>query len=274
MVSHCSKDQPLRFGQDYETSFDVQQYLQEYTDFRQIRCFPLRELHKLCAELKVAPASLSVLEIGTGPSIAYSISIAPYASKIVLAEYAAPNRAALTAWLEKRKDAYNWKPYFKMIVTEIEGKDEKEVEKRVTMVREKVKAVVPCDITKDRTIPQEYMCQYDIVQSFLCLQAACQTKEECFASIARMASLVKPGGKIILYSAEQEEIRGKCFYLVGSEMFFGLPLSKASVVKAIEDARFCDVKLSALPREEVDNPHPFLVCYFLLSATKKEELIP
>ena len=268
MVSRCRKHQPLRSGQDYETIFDVQQYLQGYTDFSPIRCFPVRELHKLCAELKVAPASLSVLDIGTGPVIAYSISVAPYASKIVLAEYAAQNRAALTSWLENQKDAYDWLPYFKMIVNELEGKDEGEVERRVNMVREKVKAVVPCDITKDPLIPQEYMCQYDIVQSFLCLNA-CQTVEECIICITRMASLVKPGGKIILYFVEQEEVEGKCFYLVGSEMFFSLPLFKASVVKGIEDAGFCDIKLTTLPREQLDNPHPNINCFFLVSATKK-----
>ena len=218
--------------------------------------------------MNAAPESLAVLDIGTGPAIAYSISIAPYASKIVLAEYSTSNRAALTAWLENQKHAYDWMPYIKMIVTEMEGKDEMEVERRVTMVREKVKAVVPCDITKDPPIPQEYMCQYDIIQSILCLQAACQTKEEFFAAIARMATLVKPRGKIILYLVEREGVEGKSFYLIGSEKFFSLPLSKDTVVKGIEDVGFYDVKMTTLPREEVDNPHSSLVSFFFLSATK------
>ena len=145
----CRRDQTLRFGKDYNSHFNVQQYLQSYNNFSAKRCFPLREFYKLCAELKPAPGSLSVLDIATGPTIAYSICVAPYASKIVFAEYAAPNRAALKAWLQNEKDAYDWMPYFKKIVIEMEGKDEMEVERRVTMVREKVKAVVPCDITKD-----------------------------------------------------------------------------------------------------------------------------
>ena len=225
-------------------------------------------MHKLCAELNVPPGSLSVLDIATGPISVYSISIAAYASKIVLAEYAAPNRAALTAWLENQEDAYDWKPYFKMVVTEIEGKDEREVEQRMAMVREKVKAVVPCDITKDPPIPQEYVCQYDIVQAFLCLNSACQTKEECFTGIQRMASLIKPAGKIIFYLAE---IEGESFYMVGSERFFCLyiPIAKASVVKGIEDAGFSDIKLTILPIEQVDKPAPNLTCFYFVSATKE-----
>ena len=223
-------------------------------------------MHKLCAELKAAPTSLSVLDIATGPVIAYSISIAPYASKLILAEYATPNRAALTAWLENQKDAYDWKPYFNMVVTEMEGKDENEVEQRMAMVREKVKAVVPCDITKDPPIPQEYMCQYDIVQSFLCLNSACQTKEECFAGITRMASLIKPGGKLILYLAEEE---GEAFYVVGSENFFSLPISKAGVLKAIEEAGFCNIKVTILPREQANLPLPYVICFYFVFATKE-----
>ena len=49
-----------------------------------------------------------------------------------------------------------------------------------------------------------------------------------------MASLVKPGGKIILYFLEQEEKEKKFFYLVGSVMFFSLPLSKDSVVRVLK----------------------------------------
>ena len=89
------------------------------------------------------------------------------------------------------------------------------------------------------------------------------------AGIARLASLVKPGGKIILYFADQHEVDGKCFYLVGSEMFFGLPLSKAIAVKCIEDVGFCDVKLTTLPREQLDNPHPNNNGYYFVFATKE-----
>ena len=215
---------------------------------------------------------MSVLDIGTGPCIGYFISVAPYASNIVLAEYAACNRAALTAWLENQKDAYDWMPYFKKVVSEMEGKDETEVERRVTMVREKVKAVVPCDITKDPPVPQEYMCQYDIVQSFLCLQAAFHTKEESFVGLARMASLVKPGGKIILYFVDRDEVKEKSFYVVGSEKFLSLPVPIASMVEEIKNAGFDDVKLTTQPLQQGDDLRPYLNCSVFLSATKKQVL--
>ena len=151
MFSNCRNSQPFLFGEDYEKLFDVQQYLQSYTDLSPIRCFPLKDLHDLFTELKTAPESLSVVDIGTGPCIAYLISAAPYASKIVLAEYTASNRAALSAWLENQKDAYDWMPYFKKVVIDLEGKHGTEVERRVAMVREKVK--VSCHVISQKTHP-------------------------------------------------------------------------------------------------------------------------
>ena len=226
-------------------------------------------MHKLCAELNTGPNSLSVLDIGTGPSIAQSISVAPYASKIILSDYAAQSRAALTAWLENQEDAHDWMPYFNKIVTEMEGKDEMEVERRIAMVREKVKAVVSCDITEDPPMAEEYMCQYDIVQSFLCLQIACQTKDECFAGIARMASLVKPGGRLILYFSDRNEIKGKSFYVVGSDKFLTVPISSTSVVKGMKNAGFYDIKLSTLSKEKIGFSQTGLNGFYFISATKE-----
>ena len=269
MLYICRNDKPILFGKDYETHFDIQQFLQSYDEFHSIRCFPLEELHKFCSELKAAPESLSVLDIGTGPCITHAISVGPYASKIVWAEYTASNRAALTAWLHNQKDAHDWMPWFKKIVIEMEGKEEMAVERRATMVREKVKAVVPCDITKDPPIPQEYMCQYDIVQSFLCLQASFRTREEFFAGMARVAELVKPGGKIILYFVERNEVDDKSSYTVGSATFYSLRLFPATAIKGIEDAGFRDAKLTTLPREKVDYPPPNLISYYMVFATKE-----
>ena len=224
-------------------------------------------------ELKVSTESLSVLDVGTGPSIDQIISVAPYAYQIILAEYAASNRTELKAWLENEKSAHDWMPHFKKIITEVEGKDETEVEKRVAMVRKRVRAVVPCDITKDPPLPEEYLQQYDIVQSFLCLQAACETMEDCFAAIARMASLVKPGGKIVLYFIDQNEAEGmpgKSYYYVGSEIFFTLPISAASVVKALENAGLCDIMLTAKSADPLNQENFYYLGVYFVSAMKKE----
>ena len=124
--------------------------------------------------------------------------------------------------------------------------------------------------------PQEYLHQYDtFVQSFLCLQAACETMEDCFACIARMVSLVKPGEKIVLYYIDQtkaEGMPGKYYYFVGSETFFSLPISAPSVIKALERAGLCDCKLTTKSADLLTNDICFCLGVYFLSATKKNSL--
>ena len=81
-----------------------------------------------------------VLDIGSGPTIAYAISAAPYASEIVLSEYTEANRAALLQWLNNDPDAFDWTQH---VVVHLEGKSEEEVPARAELVRKVIKVVPP-----------------------------------------------------------------------------------------------------------------------------------
>ena len=49
------------------------------------------------------------------------------------------------------------------------------------------------------------MGQYDIVTAFLCLTAACGTREDSMAALVRLHALLKSGGKIVLYATDRKE---------------------------------------------------------------------
>ena len=95
---------------------------------------------------------LKVLDYGCGPVIAYDISAAAESATIVLAEYGETCRNALQDWLNRSSSAWDWVPYIKYIICDLEGKDEDEVQKREDDLRKAVTAIVPCDITHDPPI--------------------------------------------------------------------------------------------------------------------------
>ena len=202
-----------------------------------------------------SPAKLKILDIGSGPTIAYAISAAPHASEIVLSEYTEANRAALLQWLNNDPDAFDWTHVFKHVVVDLEGKSEEEVPARAELVRKVVKAVVPCDATRDPPIPPQYMDQYDVVTDILCLVSACATREDYAAALVRLHALLKPGGKIVLYTPERKEV---AFYPVGSLKFFDLRPPKEFILKSLEQAGFCHVKLVTLRREELKFPEDYV----------------
>ena len=261
------------FGEDYCDKFNPQDYLQMYysgTNLGPFHLFGLKGVHEFYQSYP-STARLKILDIGSGPTIAYAISAAPHAAEIVLSEYAEANRSSLLQWLQKDPDAFDWTHAFKHVVVDLEGKSEEEVPTRAELVRKVIKAVVPCDVTRDPPIPTEYVDKYDVVTDYLCLVSACATTEDYVAALVRLHALLKPGGKIVLFTPELKSALTPATYLVGRHRFFGLRLSRDFIFKSLEQACFCDVKMKTETREELglqDDIEPDTVTLDFITACK------
>ena len=229
----------------YHDEFDPQDYLQTYyadPSFEQLR-FIMKQVHTFYQSYKSSETNLKILDVGSGPSIMQVISAAPYASEIVLSDIAKANREALLQWLKNDPKAFDWAPIIKHFVVDLEGKHEEEVPIRAELVRKVIKAVVPCDVHSDPPIPADYVSQYDIVTEYLCLPAACTTKEDYTAALFRLCALVKPGGVIVLCEREGKESPTQVSYLVGTQTFTSVLFPKEFISTALKQAGFCDVKI-------------------------------
>ena len=263
----------ILFGQDYCDKFNPNDYLQAYYSVANLGPFHLFKLNTLHEFYQSYPpsAKLKILDIGSGPIIANTISAAPYAAEIVLSEYTEANRSALLQWLNNDPNAFDWTHVFKHIVVDLEGKTKEEVPIRAELVRKVIKAVVPCDVNKNPPIPTQYVDQYDIVTDFLCLVSACATTEDYTAALVRLHALLKSGGKIVLYTPEYGNTLVPVSYPVGPYNFFDLPLSKDEIFKSLEQAGFCDIQRSAKTREDLGFPDDFepeVVALSFITASK------
>ena len=232
--------------------------------------FRLKQLHEFYQSYP-STAKLKILNTGSGPVIANTISAAPYAAEIVLSEYTEANRSALLQWLNNDPNAFDWTHIYKYIVVDLEGKTEEEVPLRADLVCKVVKAVVPCDVNRDPPIPTEYVDQYDIVTDFFCLVSACATTEDYTAALVRLHALLKSGGKIMLYTPENEDALTPVSYVVGAHNFFALCLTRDVIFKSLEQAGFCDLKRMAKTREDFglpDDIEPDVVAYSFITASK------
>ena len=178
-------------------------------------------------------SNLCILDYGCGPSLPFSISAASKASEIVLADYSAPNREHLQKWMDRDASAHDWTPCFKHVVQTLEGDSADEASKREEEFRCKVKAVVACDIFEDKFIDESFMGTYDVVMSFLCLETAYKDFEGYQSGVAKLVSLVKKGGYLLLYSTRREN-SDEGFYLVDGIKYPDLALKRDAVVKTIE----------------------------------------
>ena len=231
---------------DFQTRFSPQDYLGTYfqtpgTPENALFDISMNNMHKaigrLLSEEVKASDKVRVLDYGCGPVIANTISAAgiPNVSEIVLAEYTARNREAVQQWLDKDPSAFNWSPYFKYIVQTLEGKTEQQVDEREERMRSLVK-VVPCDISLNPPIEKGYEGPYDIVISSLCLESGCENIEEYRAGVAKLSSLLKPGGLLLIFSTEPQPEEEPTYYLVGSQYFHDLKFSYDVVVGSLKEA--------------------------------------
>ena len=220
--------QTLSEKNDYPERFDPQQYV---SNLYKEPCAPFdKKLHEFfnSDEQKALYQfdKIKVLDYGCGPVLCHIISAAgiPNVSEIVLAEYTARNREAVQQWLDKDPSAFDWSPHIKHVVKTLESKTEMQVAEREERMHSLIK-VVSCDITEDPPIEKGYEGPYDIVISCLCLETSCNNLDEYRAGIAKLTSLVKPGGFLLIYSIDIQLEDGPAGYYVGQERFESLRVS-------------------------------------------------
>ena len=155
------------------------------------------------------------------------------ASEIILSDYSPNNRSFLRKWLDSDPRAFDWTPHFNFFVEKLEGKEEEAVAESEEQLRAAVKAVVHCDMTQDPPIQDGYDQLYDVVISSLVLDIAPRTNDEFTAVIRRVGGLVKVGGSLFLYLAENGPL-----YMVGDHTFECFPVDSDLVEKAMEMANF------------------------------------
>ena len=235
---------------NYPERFDPQNYLDAYYKLKPCGTFGTK-LHEFfnSHEQKALNQSdkIRVLDYGCGPVLCHSISAAgiPNVSEIVLAEYTARNREAIQLWLDKDPSAFDWTLRIEHVVKTLESKTEMHVAEREDRIRSLVK-VVSCDITEDPPIEKGYEGPYDIVISRMCLETSCNNLDEYRAGIAKLTSLVKPGGLLLIYSIDMQPEDGPTGYYVGetgeSVRFENLYVSCDFIDSALKDTAVLSIR--------------------------------
>ena len=240
-----------RVFKDYKTQFDPQDYLKYYTEVSAWLSYPLKALHDLFQSYGTT-ARLKVLDFGCGPIPVYQCSATPYASEIVFAEYTERNREALQMWIDKDPKSFDFTPFFKYVVQDLEGKGEDEVIKRQDELRKHVKGVIPCDVRSDPPLLLPgYEGPYDIILCSLSLSAASSTEEEFNQVITKLTKYLKTGGKLVIFDAECE-FQG--YYYVGKELFPVLYITPDLLTSTFKENGYTDVSISRKPHEELPIP--------------------
>ena len=228
--------------EEFQKGFEVETYLSaRYSCIDDWDETTLKGLHKFYSN---GVSGLKIFEIGCGPVIVHQISAAPYASEIVLSDLVDSNLEAVQLWLDKNPNAHDWTQYFRYVLQTLEGKGEEEVAKRESQLRSVIKAVIPCDITKDPLLPPGYEGPYDVVLESLALASVGNKDADLVAALTRISKLIKPGGRFISKTVLVEGATAPSWlhtYPVGDSNFTVMSISEEQLRSALKRAGFSNI---------------------------------
>ena len=219
---------------DYE-SFDSLAYInRKYSTMNELVAVPLREMHHAWDSIiKNGGRDLKVLDYGCGPTPVYLCSAPRAAAEVVFADYGKVNRDVLETWLGNRPGSPDFTPFFRFVVQELEGQEgEGPVLQRQEELRKLVRAIVPCDATKDPPIAPGYQGPYDLINCSLCLAVAALSIEEYSNYLGRLTKMLKPGGKLFLNSIDARDGATHFDYPTGednSQYFRSLSMNESNL---------------------------------------------
>ncbi len=217
----------------------------------------------------VQKSSLKILDYGSGPYMVNVISAAPVASEIVLAEYSKPYREFIVKWLND-VCPFDWSPVFCHVVQTLEGKSEEEAVLRKKELQNKL-LVVACDVTQpEKIIAEGFEGPYDVIMSFLCLEAAYKTLEVYKLGLSKLAALVKEGGYLLLSISKRDPNEVPFYRVNGVKYYDTFHISKAFLVESLVEFGFADIcdQLIPITPDEDTNCHGF---YFFSACKLKEQ---
>ena len=195
---------------DIKGNFNVEYYLQRlYCDptdkERGLQPFRMKCFYEFYKKFGSSwdSKSAQLLEYGGGPVIYPLISACPYVGEITFSDFQEASLEAVSMWKNESEGCHNWRPYFKYIISEVEGNVSEEVVlQREMELRKKLRHFVIGDILADdilasdgspRTMPESF----DIVSCNLCLEVPAKSIDDYERNVRRLSTLVKPEGFVI-----------------------------------------------------------------------------
>lgn len=228
-----------------ETNYYLKRRFTDPTDKeRGAQPFYLRSIHNFYQRFSGSweAGSAKLLEYGGGPVIYSLISAAPHFNEVTFSDYQQSNIDAVLAWKNCSEGYHDWTPYFKYVISQLEGKvDDKAVALRQEDLRAKCKSFLlgdlhATDILRSNSMPlEDFRGKFDVVSSNFCCEVVAKDIKEYQANVRNLGELVMPGGYIISLVSLEESYWHTSY---SDKRVFHLYLTEEDVIRAYTQAGF------------------------------------
>jgi hypothetical protein len=180
------------------------------------------------------PDNVKAIDIGTGPTVCYWVSISQKLMKVNLTDYLESNLAEQKKWVDNDPQAYNWDSYIKFSLT-LQGMNgtEKEIEQLKKEARSKVGRYLHCDVTANDPVGEGHRGKYGLVTTMYCADSMCSNKEQWRQCMRNIFSLLSSGGSIIIGA-----LKGCEYYCVDENKFPSANIDEEDVKQLLLESNF------------------------------------
>lgn len=218
----------------FDRDWAPRQYLREYY----VKVCPDEEntVAFFADQIKSCATDEPILIAGVGPTLHHVFLAAERASEIHLAEYLPGNFKEIRNWLSDEPSAHDWTDFVRYtLMCEGVPPTADACHRRVALTRAKISHLLPFDLRQEW--PLGSAVTYSTVISAFCADSATDDIQEWSIFMDRIASLVRPGGTLMIAA-----LHNASSYRIGKLNF---PSAKVS------DLDLRSQMLRAFPRENV-----------------------
>jgi len=213
--------------------WQAKDYLREY--YAEVMADERFALEFLVDSMRALPRLPLALDVGSGPCVHHLFPLVPKVARVHLADFVAGNREEIRLWLERSAEAHDWSAFAAETLRLETGKrpTAAQVQARERKTRARIDQVLPADIRATDPLGPSGRARYPLVTAHYCAEAISREKAAFRSNIRNIASLVAPGGTLILSACGAAD-----HYRVGTRSFPSSRATPEDVLAAVQDEGF------------------------------------
>lgn len=220
------------------SEWKAEDYLSEY--YAEVMPDEQFALAFLCESVARLPEVSVALDYGCGPTLHHAFCLIPKAKEIHLAEYLDNNLAAVKSWIDEEESSHDWGVFTRHILELESGcqPSDDDVKTRENEARKRITKCSQSDAGVVDPLGPEMREHYPLVTTHYCAEGATNDKTTWNLFMCNIASLVKPGGTLILSACGAAD-----YYTVGDRVFPCAGVNAHDVLSCLQQNGFMDIDL-------------------------------
>jgi len=219
------------------TDWNARDYLTEY--YGEVMDDERHALAFLVESVRGLPRIARALDIGCGPGVHHCFALVARAEEIHVADFVTGNLDEIERWRARRPGAHDWSPFTaETLALEGVAPSAETIACREDQTRARLTLLLAADVRAADPMGPGWRARYPLVTSHYCAEAISTDKAVFRSNVANLASLVEPGGTLVLSTCGAADC-----YKVGERRFPCSGVTANDVLSALVAAGFRNVDL-------------------------------